>query len=257
MNPYEVLEVLPDAAQGALRDSYRRLVRLHHPDLASNQEQREQSHDQMQRINQAWQLIGDVEKRAEFDAKRAEAIRDEGLRREQVQKPHKADVKRAKSGTSKNPSKTSTSRAREASTSVSPTRHRLRKLKKVRSPEEIRVRNQQKLVEARQFWQEGQVAEAIASCQSVLRNDFRSVAAREILGDIYLSIGDKAKALVLFEQAFALQKGSSSLGQKIAEIRGLKLKEPVKEADGWEVQDVSNGGTSFWRRLRRKLGNRR
>jgi curved DNA-binding protein CbpA len=288
MNPYEVLEVEPEVEYSALRDAYRRLVRLHHPDLASNQERREQSNAQMQRINLAWQMIGEPEKRAEFDAKRRESMQEEARLlaarhelktvRQQGQKA-RLNVRRK---VSESKPKANSARSNQTSlktpvVATSPTRQKVKKLKKARSPEEIRARNKQKLVEATHYWRQGKRADAIASCQSVLRNDFRNVAAREILGDIYLEMGDKAKALILFEQALALHKGNSNLNRKITEVRA-QVNASGYEAIGRQQNNVDlkfqreliqvapvarpNSGemvqeVGFWRRLRDKLGNRR
>ena len=69
MNPYHVLEVTFGADFAEIRASYRRLVRVHHPDRAPNAATRNASSERMVKINWAWHILGDAERRAAFDAR--------------------------------------------------------------------------------------------------------------------------------------------------------------------------------------------
>jgi molecular chaperone DnaJ len=60
-NLYAVLGVDRAAGTDAIRHAYRELARRHHPD--SGGELRE-----MMRINEAWHVLGDAERRASYDA---------------------------------------------------------------------------------------------------------------------------------------------------------------------------------------------
>ena len=82
MNPYHVLGVRPNADYAALRAAYRQLVRLHHPDCAPDEAARVVATERMVRINWAWHIVSDEQRRAAFDARyRLEQI--EAARRQQ------------------------------------------------------------------------------------------------------------------------------------------------------------------------------
>ena len=82
MNPYHVLGVAPDADLAALQAAYRKLVRLHHPDLAHDEASRRVAGERMVAINWAWHILSDATRRAAFEAQlRAQQI--EATRRQQ------------------------------------------------------------------------------------------------------------------------------------------------------------------------------
>lgn len=59
---YAILEVKPTATPTELKQSYRRLVRLHHPDL--NQQQQD---SKIKRLNEAYEVLSDPQKRAAYN----------------------------------------------------------------------------------------------------------------------------------------------------------------------------------------------
>ena len=61
---YAVLEVDPYADDATLRDAYRRLARLHHPDVPGGSTQR------MAELNEAWTILRDTRRRRRYDAER-------------------------------------------------------------------------------------------------------------------------------------------------------------------------------------------
>src|SRR3712207_5232928 len=61
---YDVLGVGPSADLETIRKAYRRLARKHHPDVSSDQH----AHENMARINEAFRVLGDAPRRAEYDA---------------------------------------------------------------------------------------------------------------------------------------------------------------------------------------------
>ena len=82
MNPYHVLGVSPNADNSVLQAAYRKLVRLHHPDLAQDEAARNAASERMTKINWAWHIVSDVRRRAAFDAQlRAQQL--EVMRRQQ------------------------------------------------------------------------------------------------------------------------------------------------------------------------------
>ena len=67
---YSILEVLPSATTTEIKRSYRRLARLHHPDL--NQDALD---THIKRLNVAYEVLRDPLKRAAYDEQRAEEKR--------------------------------------------------------------------------------------------------------------------------------------------------------------------------------------
>jgi curved DNA-binding protein CbpA len=64
---YAILEVSSSASTPDIKKSYRRLARLHHPDL--NQDARD---THIKRLNEAYEVLRDPKKRADYDIQRRE-----------------------------------------------------------------------------------------------------------------------------------------------------------------------------------------
>lgn len=62
---YEILGVSKNASQKEIKEAYRKLARKHHPD--TNPENRKASEEKFKEINQAYEILGDPKKRAEYD----------------------------------------------------------------------------------------------------------------------------------------------------------------------------------------------
>jgi curved DNA-binding protein CbpA len=79
VSPYEVLGVDPSASDQEIRRVYVELARRHHPDYFTEADARSQAEAdrRMRQINEAWQVLGDRERRAAYD-------RDRRLRRSAV-----------------------------------------------------------------------------------------------------------------------------------------------------------------------------
>ncbi len=69
MNHYEVLGVAPDASPVEVRRAYVAKARAHHPDFhaATGGSERARSERQMQLVNDAWHVLGDPSRRADYD----------------------------------------------------------------------------------------------------------------------------------------------------------------------------------------------
>ncbi len=63
MNPYDVLGVSANATDQEIKRAYRNLVKRYHPDRRSP----EASHEAIAAINQAYDILSDPEKRAQYD----------------------------------------------------------------------------------------------------------------------------------------------------------------------------------------------
>ncbi|QLE55293.1 J domain-containing protein [Nostoc sp. TCL26-01] len=64
-NHYETLNVKSDASQAEIKQAYRRLVKLFHPDS----QQETANHEEIIRINAAYEVLGDNQSRLNYDQK--------------------------------------------------------------------------------------------------------------------------------------------------------------------------------------------
>lgn len=70
-SPYFVLGLSAGASQDEIRSAYKRLAKLYHPDRYDPRTQpksHKHANERMQRLNQAYDLIGEPEKRSQYDA---------------------------------------------------------------------------------------------------------------------------------------------------------------------------------------------
>ena len=82
---YQVLDVSPLATREQVRDQYRKLVRLLHPDryAGSSEAERRLAERRMREVTEAWSVIGDAAARSRYDDElaRADAARRSRARR--------------------------------------------------------------------------------------------------------------------------------------------------------------------------------
>ena len=64
---YRVLEVTTNASQRGIREAYRRLARIYHPDMYPAQQQKAWAEQQMKLLNEAYGVLGDPQKRSGYD----------------------------------------------------------------------------------------------------------------------------------------------------------------------------------------------
>ncbi|BAZ30524.1 hypothetical protein NIES4074_29850 [Cylindrospermum sp. NIES-4074] len=62
-NHYKTLKISPSASQAEIKQAYRRLVKLFHPDS----QQETADHEQIVRINAAYEVLGDTQNRLNYD----------------------------------------------------------------------------------------------------------------------------------------------------------------------------------------------
>jgi len=73
-DPYRVLGVAIDASTASIKRRWRELAQTHHPDRAGGDQQRTaELTRRMARINAAYELLGDPERRADYDASQGRA----------------------------------------------------------------------------------------------------------------------------------------------------------------------------------------
>lgn len=77
-DPYLALGVAKDATAGAIKTQYRKLVLKFHPDKVQDESQKQAAADQFHRIQTAYEIVGDEDRRQRYDAqcKLAELRRD-------------------------------------------------------------------------------------------------------------------------------------------------------------------------------------
>lgn len=69
---YQILGVKPDASSKAIKDAYRRLARKYHPDVSKEPDAEQKFKD----VSEAYEVLKDPEKRAQYDQLRARGWRD-------------------------------------------------------------------------------------------------------------------------------------------------------------------------------------
>jgi photosystem II stability/assembly factor-like uncharacterized protein len=67
---YAILEIPPDASPKLIREQYHFLVHAWHPDKFPNPDQKARVHERIKEINEAYQVLKNPDKRAEYDRKR-------------------------------------------------------------------------------------------------------------------------------------------------------------------------------------------
>jgi formylglycine-generating enzyme required for sulfatase activity len=70
MKYYQILDLPPDATEERIKTAYRILVQLHHPDRLQQVSAgvREYAEERLKKINEAYRVLGDPERRARYDA---------------------------------------------------------------------------------------------------------------------------------------------------------------------------------------------
>src|SRR6266496_1317509 len=64
---YEVLGVPRGASAKEIKDAYRKLARQYHPDMQTNASKKKASEEKFKEINEAYEVLGDTEKRKKYD----------------------------------------------------------------------------------------------------------------------------------------------------------------------------------------------
>jgi len=97
-DPYEALGVLKDADASVIKSVYRKLALKCHPDKVTDDTLKAQKTEEFHKIQQAYDILSDDEKRARYDAQ----VRLAELRREAMERRGGASTEARRSGTSGN-----------------------------------------------------------------------------------------------------------------------------------------------------------
>lgn len=68
-NYYDILELNSDVSQERIREQYRLLLHAWHPDKFPTQEQKRKAEEKIKEINEAYEVLGDPDKRKQYDYK--------------------------------------------------------------------------------------------------------------------------------------------------------------------------------------------
>ena len=88
---YEVFGVPPSASPEEIRAAHRELVKRYHPDLYWTSEDKARATEKLRAVNEAYAVLGNAKRRAEYDASRVEPLRSA----EPVRQERPADARRA------------------------------------------------------------------------------------------------------------------------------------------------------------------
>lgn len=94
-DPYVALGVAKDATSAQIKTTYRKLALKCHPDKVTDESQKASAADQFHRIQQAYEIIGDDEKRSRYDAQvKLAELRKDAMQRQAASGP-RVDVRTA------------------------------------------------------------------------------------------------------------------------------------------------------------------
>ena len=66
---YDILEVSRKASKEIIEKAYKTLAKKYHPDLQMTEEDKKIAEEKMKKINEAYSVLGNEEKKAEYDYK--------------------------------------------------------------------------------------------------------------------------------------------------------------------------------------------
>lgn len=84
-NLYEILEVSKNASKEVIDKAYHVLAKKYHPDLQTNEKEKNIAKEKMQKINSAYEILGDEQKRKIYDLKLEQEIEEQKRKENQKQ----------------------------------------------------------------------------------------------------------------------------------------------------------------------------
>ncbi|MCW3060521.1 MAG: hypothetical protein JWQ02_2342 [Capsulimonas sp.] len=191
-NYYEVLGLPPSASTSEIKNKYRELAKKFHPDLTQDKVLGQRIFAQ---INQAYRVLGDTERRSQYDATLVPERAQPGM-------PSGATSGVQSTVQPQASAATSPIAARPTQSQVSP---------------QVEAEVQRLLGEAEMAMMGGKVKETQAICEAILRMQPDNVKTIGILGDVFAQQGDRKRAIDTYR--VALQYGSSPMIQsKLARL---------------------------------------
>lgn len=182
-NHYETLGLSMHATQEAIRRRYRELVRQYHPDVNPSP----QAKEQFLRIQEAYQVLSDPERRRHYDA----------LLRLQMGEPPSARYSQPRTQTPRNQASEPT-----RSPSGSAPAEELRRV----------------ILQAERAFLQGRMQDALYWAKQATRIAPRYAKGHEIIGDVYRTQGHYEAALNAYTYAIQLNPNNPDLQRKLAAV---------------------------------------
>ncbi len=74
INHYETLGISSGASQEQVKQAYRKLAKKFHPDAQASAQTQQKSHDKIAQVNAAYEVLGDIGERRQYDAARQQSV---------------------------------------------------------------------------------------------------------------------------------------------------------------------------------------
>jgi len=216
-NHYEALGLPPTATAEQIKKRYRELARRYHPDVNSSAD----AANKILSVNQAYQVLGDADRRAAYDSERALQQAAAQARRPEPPAPASPRSHRTAAHPSSPRAPMHFDGFGRAFTEPEPDRrpapHRSAARAKA-SPDTRSMSVEQALAEAKLAFINREFRRAQLLCQDVLRTSPREAVAHEILGDIYARQGDSQRASTAFSYAIQFNPRNQSAQAKLERL---------------------------------------
>jgi curved DNA-binding protein CbpA len=211
---YDVLELTASASQDEIKKRYRTLARKYHPDVNSSPE----ASQKIKQINAAYEILGDAEKRAVYDADLTLKQRVSHFQAEaQAAKPSPPPEPPPKptAGFDYNGFGRAASQPKEEPKPPPQSEKNTTKRPPPPPPNPAPI-----LEEARLAFANRDLRMAESLCQKVLALDAKNGSAYEMLGDICLKRGQEDRALTCYTFAIQFKPDSLALREKMERVGG-------------------------------------
>ncbi len=228
---YKTLGVATDVTQDVIKKKYRELARKFHPDLNPSP----QAATKFKQINEAYQVVGDADRRAVYDAERA-------LRQNMMPPPPSASrpaspattPRRANNPQSQRPNDPTTQRPNTEYNGYGTVRPNGANTPRPNpappqpprpAPAQNRATStfgtvERLIAEAQLAYINRRYREAEDLCGQILMIDRRSAVAHEILGDIYVKRGRTESAVTAYSYAAQFNPRNFSVQTKLERLSG-------------------------------------
>jgi curved DNA-binding protein CbpA len=215
-NHYEALGLPPTATAEQIKRKYREMARRYHPDVNPSPD----AAHKILSVNQAYQVLGDANRRAEYDAERArqQTVTPPGRPAAPPNNASRPRRAKAQPATPRGPvyydgfgRSYSPPKSEQRTPSPGPARSK-------QTPESQQANLEQMLTEAKLAFINREFPLARRLCQDVLKINPREAIAHEILGDIYAREGESQRASTAFAYAIQFNPRNQSAQVKLERL---------------------------------------